>query len=119
NNLIPVQTVREHSGSVVSVSAVLLPGGQVGIASGSADAKVRWWQPGSPAPVQTMDEHRGLGRSVSVVQLAGGQVGIASGSDDGTVRWWMPGQYTVLLVDCRSPVLCVSAIPGWIAAGLQ
>jgi WD40 repeat protein len=104
-----------HTGAVGAVAAVPLPDGRLLLATGSADATVRLWDPITGSPVgEPLTGHTSRVDAVAVVRLADGRTLLATGSSDATVRLWDPATGSPVgdpLTGHTSGVIAVAAVP--------
>ena len=77
-----------HTGGVNGMCVVRLDGREL-LASASADATVRIWDPVTGVMERTLDGHTDWVRAVCVVRVEGREL-LASASGDRTVRIWDP-----------------------------
>ena len=83
------RTVLEgHTGVVWEVCAIRVEGREL-LASASADAAVRIWDPGTGVTVRTLTGHTGVVWGVCPVRVEGREL-LASASADAAVRIWDP-----------------------------
>ena len=84
-------TLIGHTGWVTGVAVVLMPDGQVLLATTSSDRTVRLWDPTTGSPVgDPLTGHTDWVRAVEAVPMPDGRVLLATTSEDRTVRLWDP-----------------------------
>ncbi|WP_322752906.1 WD40 repeat domain-containing protein, partial [Frankia sp. Cas3] len=107
----PSATLTGHTAWVWSVGWATGSDGRLLLASGSADATVRIWNPTTGHTLRTLTGHTGPVLSVGWATGPDGRLLLASGSADATVRIWNPttGHTLHTLTGHTSPVWSV----GW------
>jgi hypothetical protein len=80
-----------HTAAVRTLAAVTVPDGRTLLATGSADATVRLWDPTTGAQVgEPLTGHTGAVAALATVILPDGRTLLATASRDDTVRVWDP-----------------------------